>query len=69
MAKLAICQALQDASIANSFSNKKVGLCLGQSKLNLFSNPFKYSLLEKLNQIFILMGHYLVCLQHALQAF
>ncbi|MDR0617816.1 MAG: hypothetical protein LBG23_03520 [Endomicrobium sp.] len=56
MAKLAICQALQDASIANSFSNKKVGFCLGESKINLFTNPFKYSLLEKLNQTFYFNG-------------
>ncbi|MDR2066728.1 MAG: hypothetical protein LBP57_02690 [Endomicrobium sp.] len=52
MAMLSINEALEDANIANSFSNKKVGLCLGESKINLFNNPFKYSLLEKLNQTF-----------------
>jgi 3-oxoacyl-(acyl-carrier-protein) synthase len=52
MAELAIYEALKDANIANSFFNKKTGLCLGESKLNLFNNPFEYSLVEKLNRIF-----------------
>jgi 3-oxoacyl-(acyl-carrier-protein) synthase len=57
MAELAIYEALKDANIANSFCNKKVGFCLGESKLNLFNNPFKYSLLEKLKQTFCFNGN------------
>ena len=56
MAELAIYEALEDANIVNSFCNKKVGLCLGESKLNLFNNPFEYSLLEKLKQSFCFNG-------------
>lgn len=56
MAELAILEALRDANIKNSFSNKKIGLCLGESKLNLFNKPFKYSLLEKLKQTFYFNG-------------
>jgi 3-oxoacyl-(acyl-carrier-protein) synthase len=57
MAMLAINEALEDTNIANSFSNKTVGFCLGESKINLFNNPFKYSLLEKLNQTFHFNGN------------
>ncbi|MDR2617181.1 MAG: hypothetical protein LBC22_05230 [Endomicrobium sp.] len=52
MAMLAINEALEDATIANSFSNKKVGLCLGESKTNLFNKPFEYSLLKELSKTF-----------------
>ncbi|MDR1523369.1 MAG: hypothetical protein LBS29_05420 [Endomicrobium sp.] len=52
MAILAIREALEDANIANSFHNKKIGFCLGESKTNLFNKPFEYSLLKELSKTF-----------------
>jgi 3-oxoacyl-[acyl-carrier-protein] synthase II len=59
MAKSAIFEALQEADIRNSgYKKKKIGVCVGESKINLFNRVFNFenTLLERLNKIFRFHG-------------
>jgi 3-oxoacyl-[acyl-carrier-protein] synthase II len=59
MAKNAISEAISDADLNNSrFNSKRIGLCLGESKINLFRNDFslKNSLTSKIKKTFELYG-------------
>lgn len=59
MAKSAIWEAVSDAELNNSdFDRKRIGLCLGESKINLFRNDFSLesSLTNKLKEAFCFYG-------------
>ncbi|MDR1244974.1 MAG: beta-ketoacyl-[acyl-carrier-protein] synthase family protein [Endomicrobium sp.] len=59
MAKSAILEAVSDAGLNNSdFDRKRIGLCLGESKINLFRNDFSLenSLINKLKETFCFYG-------------
>jgi 3-oxoacyl-(acyl-carrier-protein) synthase len=60
MAKNAISEAILDANLNNlNFTRKKIGLCLGESKINLFNNIFSFKdfLCEKLKKTFNFYGN------------
>jgi 3-oxoacyl-(acyl-carrier-protein) synthase len=60
MAKFAVCEALLEADLANSgYEQDRIGLCLGESKINLFKNTFdfKNSLYDKLKKTFNFCGN------------
>jgi 3-oxoacyl-[acyl-carrier-protein] synthase II len=59
MAKNAISEAISDADLSNlRFNSKRIGLCLGESKINLFRNDFslKNSLTSKIKKKFKFYG-------------
>ncbi|MDR3306285.1 MAG: beta-ketoacyl-[acyl-carrier-protein] synthase family protein [Endomicrobium sp.] len=59
MAKTAVLEAVLDADLNNSsFDRKRIGLCLGESKINLFKNDFSLgnSLANKLKETFCFYG-------------